>query len=107
MSDLPSNKYRAAVEVLLRGRDQMVDALADEILDQSEDLIANGYAFHELLEGQGTRLHFLSLLLSQLEMCADQYDELQAASKPPAPKKRRSRSRKVQEQASKEGTPGD
>ncbi|WZO99854.1 hypothetical protein EP7_001468 [Isosphaeraceae bacterium EP7] len=101
MNDLATNKFRAAVEVLQRGRDVLVDELADEILEQADDLIDGSYAFNELLETQGTRLHFLALLLSQLEQSAEIMDEALAA-RPPAPRKRRSRSKKVQQQATAE-----
>jgi hypothetical protein len=101
------NKYRAAIEVLQRGRELIVDALADEVLDQCDDMIESGYAFNEFLEGQGTRLHFLSLLVAQLEQSADALDEARAAAEPPPPpKKRKPRAPKKkvqQEQASPEG----
>lgn len=102
------NKYRAAIEVLQRGRDVLVESMADEILDNSDDLVDGGFAFNEFLEGQGTRLHFLCLLVSQLEQSAEARDE---AMQPPPPepppivavKKRRSRakpkSKKLSEQA--------
>src|SRR6516165_9099102 len=92
------NKYRAAVEVLQRGREQLVDGLAEEILDQGDDLLESGYAFNEFLEGQGTRLHFLSLLVAQLEQSAEALDEARAAAEPPppkAPRKRKPRAKKV------------
>jgi hypothetical protein len=106
MNDLATNKFRAAVEVLQRGRDVLVDELADEILDHADDLIDGGFGFNELLETQGTRLHFLALLLSQLEQSAEVMDEA-LASRPPAPRKRRSRSKKVQQKASTEETSED
>ena len=34
MSEPLFNKYRAAIEVLQKGRDVLVEAMADEILDQ-------------------------------------------------------------------------
>jgi hypothetical protein len=105
------NKYRAAIEVLQRGREQIVDALAEEILDQCDDMLENGYAFNEFLEGQGTRLHFLALLVSQLEQSAEALDEARAAAErpapkeqePAAPKKRKPRTRKLPSQTSPEG----
>ncbi|MDX2036560.1 MAG: hypothetical protein SFX72_07905 [Isosphaeraceae bacterium] len=75
MSATPFNKYRAAMEVLQRGRDSMIDALTDEILDQPDDFPHSGFLFNEFLEMQGTRVHFLMLLMSQLEMSAEQFDE--------------------------------
>ncbi len=80
------NKYRAAVEVLQKGRDAVVDAIADDVLDQGDDLIDGGYMFHEFLETQGTRLHFLTLLISQLEQSAETVEEVEAPSLlPPLP----------------------
>jgi hypothetical protein len=103
MLNTPFNKYRAAVEVLQRGRDVLVEGLADEILDQGEDLTEGGYAFNEFLETQGTRLHFLCLLVSQLEQSAEALDESRTPPPPPpkTPVKRRSRSKKLEQQTSK------
>ncbi len=105
MPDPLFNKYRAAIEVLLQGRDVMVNSLADDILEHEEDLAEGGFLFNEFLEGQGTRLHFLCLLISQLEQSADSIDESLTAppptpSPPPkAPVKRKSRSKKLAGQA--------
>ena len=105
MPDPLFNKYRAAIEVLLQGRDVMVESLADDILEHEEDLAEGGFLFNEFLEGQGTRLHFLCLLISQLEQSADGMDEALTApppapSPPPkAPLKRKSRAKKLPEQA--------
>jgi hypothetical protein len=101
------NKFRAAIEILQRGRDQIVDVLADDVLDNCEDMMESGYAFNEFLEGQGTRLHFLALLVQQLEQSADALDETWAAAESPpperpAPKKRKPRSKKITGQASRE-----
>ena len=75
MSDPYFNKYRAAIDILQKGRDLLVNALAEEILDQGMDLIEGGYQFNEFLESQGTRLHFLSVLVGQLEQSAEVMDE--------------------------------
>jgi hypothetical protein len=109
MSHPRFNKYRAAVEVLQRGRDLLVDTLADDILNQADDLIEGGFLFNEFLETQGTRLHFLSLLLAQLEQSAEATEETRAAENlpPPTPKRRRTRSKKLPQQASKEETADD
>ena len=106
MSHPGFNKFRAAVEVLQRGRDLLVADLADDILNQADDLIEGGFLFNEFLETQGTRLHFLSLLLAQLEQSAEAMEETRAAKlpPPPAPKRRRSRAKKLPQQASKEET---
>jgi hypothetical protein len=103
LPDPSFNKYRAAIEVLLQGRDVMVNGLADDILDHEEDLVEGGFLFNEYLEGQGTRLHFLCLLISQLEQSAESLDETLTApppSPPPkAPVKRKSRSKKLAQQS--------
>jgi len=103
------NKYRAAIEVLQRGRDVLVEGLAEDILDQGEDLVDGGFLFNEFLETQGTRIHFLSLLIGQLEQSAEAYDEARPAPPPPpkAPVKRRSRSKKIQQQTSQEKSADD
>jgi hypothetical protein len=111
VTDPYHNKYRAAIEVLQKGRDLLVDALADEILDQGPDLVEGGYQFNEFLEAQGTRLHFLSLLVGQLEQSAEVLDEQLAAPPPPPPPKfparKRSRAKKVQQKVPTEGSPDD
>jgi hypothetical protein len=102
MADNLFNKYRAAIEVLQRGRDVLVEGLADEILDQGEGLTEGGFLFNEFLETQGTRLHFLTLLLSQLEQSAETLSELQMqVPERKAPPRRRNRPKKIQEQAAK------
>jgi hypothetical protein len=114
MSEL-FNKYRAAIDVLQKGRDVLVEAMADEILDLGPDLVDGGYQFNEFLESQGTRLHFLSLLVGQLEQSADALDEALTAPPPPPPpktppaKKRapRTRSKKIQQKVPTEGSPDD
>ena len=104
------NKYRAAIQVLQRGRDVLVESLAEEILAQADDLLDGGFLFNEFLEAQGTRLHFLSLLVSQLEQSADALDEAAVEPPPPpeakAPRKRRPRAKKIAQQAT-EGKPDD
>src|SRR4051812_50115620 len=86
MTDTGSpNKFRAAMDVLQRGRDRLVESLADEVNDQADDLLDSGYLFHEMLETQGTRLHFLGLLLAQLEQSAEATEEEEAARSAPPP----------------------
>jgi hypothetical protein len=108
MSDTSFNKFRAAAQVLQRGRDLLVESLAEDVLDQADDLIDNNFLFNEFLESQGTRLHFLMLVLSQLEQSADSFDELAAIQPPPKPaepaKKKRTRAKKLPQKASTEGT---
>jgi hypothetical protein len=105
MNEMKTNKYRLAIEVLQRGRDQIVDELAEQVLDGGDDLLETPFLFNEMLEGQGTKLHFLGLLLAQLEQSAEQLEEAEARSAPPPPKKRKGR--KSISQASPENEPGD
>ena len=112
MSLFTENKFRTAIEVLQKGRDALVEDLANELIHQGDDLIDGGYQFNELLESQGTRLHFLGLLISQLEVSAEAHEEAIAAQqlppKPEVPKKKaRSRPKKIQEKVRPEGTPED
>jgi hypothetical protein len=114
MTKTPHNKYRLAMDVLQRGRDQIVDELAEQVLDSGDDLLESPYLFNEMLEGQGTKLHFLGLLMAQLEQSAEQLEEAEARveaaeAKPsaPAPRKRKSRAKKAIGQASPENEPGE
>jgi len=110
MLDTSFNKYRAAIDVLQRGRDVLVEALAEEILDQGENLAEGGFLFNEFLETQGTRIHFLSLLIGQLEQSSETFEETRPTPPPPPPKtpaKRRSRAKKIQQQASQEKSADD
>ena len=113
MSSPDSNKFRAAIEVLQKGRELLVDALADEILDQGTDLVEGGYQFNEFLESHGTRLHFLSLLVGQLEQSAEALDEAIVLPPPPPPtklparKRSRSRPKKIQQKVPIEGSTDD
>ena len=109
MTDPMLNKYRAAMQLLQRGRDAMVENLADEILDYGDALTDTGFLFNEFLESQGTRLHFLCLLMSQLEQSAEALDEVTNVSMPAPskPARRRSRAKKVHEPTSKKGPEED
>ena len=113
MSNPLFNKYRAAIDVLQKGRDVLVESMADEILDQGDDLVDGGFQFNEFLESQGTRLHFLSLLVCQLEQSAEALDEELTTPPPPPPpkspvrKRTRSRSKKIQQKVPTDGSPGD
>lgn len=97
-----SNKYRQALEILMRGRDVLIDNLAEEVLNQGEALAEGGFLFNDFIESQGPRLHFLCILTSQLELAAEKLDEPQNAA--PAGKssrrssRRRRRNRKNAEQ---------
>jgi hypothetical protein len=113
MSQPLNNKYRAAIEILQRGRESLVESLADEVLAQEDDLLEGSFYFNEFLETQGTRLHFLSLLVSQLEQSADLLDEVRADTpdppqpQPKAPRKRKPRAKKISQRTSTEGQPDD
>ena len=114
MTDATFNKYRAAIQVLMKGRETLVEALAEDVLSQQDDLLDGGFLFNEFLESQGTRLHFLNLLVAQLEQSADLFDEAvlaEEAAAPPAvkapPKKRKPRAKKVTSQTSAEGKTDD
>ena len=116
MSGETFNKYRAAAQALQRGRDQLVESMAEEVLDQGDDLLENNFLFNEFLENQGTRLHFLTLVLAQLEQSAEAFDEMNVMPPvPPAkpgrgasqPKPRRPRTKKMPQKASTEGTTED
>jgi hypothetical protein len=66
------NKYRDALDVLRRGRDLLVDELADAVNDRAEDLLESPFLLGELLENHGMKLQFLTLMMSQLEQLADE-----------------------------------
>src|SRR5208282_3951750 len=90
MRDLPFNKYRAAMDVLQRGHDLLVEGLAEEVLDQQESL----------LESQVARLHFLGLFMGHLEQSAETVEEeamrrhqLAAPKADPTQSRKRSRNR--------------
>jgi len=115
MPSVQSNKYRAAIEVLQRGRDVLVEDLADEILDRGEDLSEGGFLLNEFLEAQGTRLHFMCLLVSQLEQSAEALEEVRStpppspapASKPKAAAPRRPKAKKLAQPTSGKGSKDD
>jgi hypothetical protein len=85
MPDQPLNKYRAAIEILQRGRNLLVENLTDEVLNQCENLVEGGFQFNEFLESHGTRLHFLGLIVSQLELSAEMLDEARSEASQPVP----------------------
>ena len=106
------NKFRDAIDVLQKGLDALVESIADEILDQGDSVVEGSYHFNELLETQGTRLHFLSLLMGQLEQSAEAFEECQPAPPPPpvrAPARKRSRAKpkRMQQKMPTEGSPED
>jgi len=91
--------------ILQRGRDVMVEELTGEILDREDDLVEGGFFLNEFLETQGTRLHFLCLLVSQLEQSAEALEE--SVQPPPASKpapKRRPRAKKLAQPATGRGS---
>jgi hypothetical protein len=113
MHTTTNNKFRAAVEVLQKGRDLVMDTIAEDVLDQGEDLLDSSYQFNEFLETQGTRLHFLSLLIQQLEQSAEAVEEQEQAAaaamvpEPKAKRPRKPRVKKLSANASAESTPED
>ena len=111
MKPEPRNKYREAIQILQKGRDILVESMAEEVLSQEEDLLDGGFLFNEFLEAQGTRLHFLGLIVSQLEQSAETVEEAAIELPPPppmkAPRKRKPRAKKLTQQASTEGKPDD
>lgn len=100
------NKYREALELLQRSRAQLVEEATDHILDQGEEILEQNYLFHEFLENQGTRLHFLTLLAGQIEQSADDWDEARARETPePAPRPARKSSGKPRRRKAVEPAP--
>ncbi len=73
------NRYREAASVLQRGRERLVEELTEELLDRGEDLLDCNFQLAEFLENQGTKLHFLTMLLAQLEQSADVLDDRRLA----------------------------
>lgn len=115
MSQPLMNKYRVAIDVLQKGRESLVSGIADDVLDQTDVMLEGGYQFNEYLENQGTRLHFLSLLIGQLESSADQLDEELTApppppsckSKPRSAAKKGAKAKKVRQEIPAEGSTED
>ena len=103
------NKYRAAMEVLLQGRDQLVETLADDVLDQQENLLEGGFQFHEFLG----HLEQSAELVEQFS--GQSLEPLPSAGKPAPPQSRkRSKARsprspkpRRQPPPSSEGTPDE
>jgi hypothetical protein len=100
-----ANKYRTALEVLQKGRDMLVDELADAVASHGDDLLESPFLLTELLEGHGSKLQFLMLLMSQLERSAEDVDGFDPTladftdesgcepTQPPRKRRRRSRRR--------------
>lgn len=72
-----TNRFQLAIEVLQKGREVLMQDLADHIIDREEDFIEGGFLFQEFLENQGSKLHFLYLMLSQLEQSSEQFEDSQ------------------------------
>jgi hypothetical protein len=85
------NRFQVAVDVLQKGREVLLRDLTEEIIYHAEDFEEGGFLFQEFLENQGTKLHFLYLMLSQLEQSAEAFEASQRRSKASA---RRSRAKK-------------
>ncbi|QDV33105.1 hypothetical protein [Tautonia plasticadhaerens] len=65
------DRLRAAIEVLNRARESILDQMADTVLSMDEEFSEGGFQVNEFLEVHGSRLHFLCLLISQFEMLSD------------------------------------
>lgn len=74
-SDSTVNRFQLAIDILQKGREVLVRDLADQIIDREEDFVEGGFLFQEFLENQGSKLHFLYLMISQLEQSAEQFEE--------------------------------
>jgi hypothetical protein len=74
MSNPGLNKYRAALRVLQEGRDRFADELADTVLERCDDLLESSFLLTELVESQGSRLHYMAMLMAQLEQAAEDHD---------------------------------
>ena len=120
MAESKPNKFRQALGILQNTRDRLVDEMAEQVVDQANDFVESPYLFNEFLEGQGTRLHFLSMMVAHLEQSAEQAEEAEAAAEaemlaereleeaPPVPApRRRSRQKKLAEQTQRENEPGE
>jgi hypothetical protein len=101
----PQNRYQLAVDVLQKGREVLLRDLTEEILYHSEDFEEGGFLFQEFLENQGTKLHFLYLMLSQLEQSAEAYEATLRRTR--ISSKKTSRSRKSEFQDPLEDCPTD
>jgi hypothetical protein len=93
-----TNKYQTALEILQKGRDVLVDELAEAVVDHGDDLIESPFLLTELLEGHGSKLQFLMILMSQLERTAEEHESLGTIRvaccdepDPAAPRRRRRR----------------
>lgn len=69
--------------------------LTEEILDRAEDFTEGGFLFQEFLENQGTKLHFLYLMVNQLEQSAEAFEDNQR-------KQQQANSRKPKKAAAKQ-----
>lgn len=71
----PSEKFRAAIDVLNRVRESLLDSMAETVLEQEEEFSQGGFQVNEFLEVHGSRLHFLCLMISQFELAAESQAE--------------------------------
>lgn len=87
----PFNKYRLAVETFRRLRDNLLERLADDVVQYSEqyDLEAFVLHFQDWVEVPGTRLQLLNLLIAQYEDAANAHDRrIDSGRSAPAPRNR-------------------
>lgn len=89
------NKYRQALTVLNQARDELVSGLADEILENSDELRAGGFILNEFLDIKGPRMQSMGLIACFLEQAADIFDEevhAEELNESQTPRRRRKRS---------------
>jgi hypothetical protein len=63
----------------------MLDQMADTVLAMADEFDEGGFQINEFLELNGSRLHFLCLLIGQFELLG----EMRTLNSPPAEKKDR------------------
>lgn len=85
----PENKYRKALDIFNQARNIMVEALADEILENEDDYRDAGFLFQEFLESRGPRMQFVSVIAGYLEHAAETFDERWSAAVPAHSRRRR------------------
>lgn len=93
----PQNRYQLAVDVLQKGREVLLRDLTEEILYHAEDFEEGGFLFQEFLENQGTKIHFLYLMLSQLEQSAETFEATARRSRAATKKSNRRKTEEFQE----------
>jgi len=67
----PDDKFRTAVEVLNEARRRLLENMADRVLELADEFVEGGFRINEFLETDGTRLHLITLVISQFELMAE------------------------------------